>query len=283
MGFAVEILEAGDDAITQSQQLLNIIHSRTEQRPDAFVVEPLTGAGLRRVAQAAVSDGIAWVISNCDVDYIQQLRRNQQTPVFAVTQGQMEVGRLQGRQIAALLPEEGSVLYMQGPSTSSVATQRREGMDSAKPRNVRITTLRSAWSKEDACRAVGAWLRLATSCAEKFDLVAGQTHELALGAQTAFQNIDNPEQAKRWLALPFLGVGIARQVEPLVDKGILAAAVVTSLTMELALRILSDVFRTKVQPTECTRVDASSYPLLERLQPYGKRSPETLVPVRLFR
>jgi ABC-type sugar transport system substrate-binding protein len=283
LGFDMEVIHAADDAITQGQQLLNITHSRTERRPRAFLVEPLTGAGLRRVAQAAVADGIAWVISNCDVDYIQQLRKGPETPVFAVTQGQMEIGRLQGRQIAALLPEGASILYIQGASTSSVATQRREGMEATKPKNARITMLRSAWSEDDACRSVSAWLRLATSRAEKFDLIAGQTHELVLGARTAFEGIDDYEQQQRWLALPFIGVGIARQVEPLVNKRILAAAVVTSLTMELALQILADAFKTKVQPPECTRVNASSYPLLEKLRRYEKRRSQGFAEAKLVR
>jgi len=57
LGFEMEVIHAGDDAITQSQQLLNIIHSPVGARPCAFIVEPLTGAGLRRVAQAAVAQG----------------------------------------------------------------------------------------------------------------------------------------------------------------------------------------------------------------------------------
>jgi imidazolonepropionase-like amidohydrolase len=33
--------------------------------------------------------------------------------------------------------------------------------------------------------------------------VAGQTHELALGARKVLQNIDNREEQKRWLGVPF--------------------------------------------------------------------------------
>ena len=138
LGFDLEVIHAGDDAINQSEQLLNVVHSRSEPRPTAFLVEPVTGAGLHRVAQAAVGDGIAWVISNCDVDYIQQLRKYAEVPVFAVTQGQTEIGRIQGQQLAALLPDGGSVLYIQGPTLSSVSNQRRQGMEVAKPEHVRL-------------------------------------------------------------------------------------------------------------------------------------------------
>ncbi|HXQ25864.1 MAG TPA: substrate-binding domain-containing protein [Candidatus Acidoferrales bacterium] len=269
LGLDLQVIHANDDSITQNQQLLEIIQSRPEARPSAFLVESVTGTGLRRVAEAAVAEGIAWVISNSDVDYVELLRKSPRVPVFTVTQGQHEIGRLQGKQLAALLPHGGSVLYMQGPSRSSVAVHRHEGMESTKPVNVRITTLRSKWSEENACQSAGAWLKLATSRAEKFDLVAGHTHELALGAKKAFQNIDNQEQQRRWLGLPFIGIGISSQVKPLVDRHVLAAAVITSVTMELALQILVRALETQVQPPERTFVEASSYPDLETLAAKG--------------
>jgi ribose transport system substrate-binding protein len=205
------------------------------------------------------------VISNSDVDYVKQLRKSARVPVFIVTQGQYEIGRLQGQQFAALLPQGGSVLYIEGPSMSSVAVKRHEGMESAKPRNVQLATLRSKWSEEIAYQSAGAWLRLATSRAEKFDLLAGQTHELALGARRAFQNIDNPEQKKRWLEVPFIGIGISSQVKPLVDGHVLAAAVVTCVTMDLALTLLARAIESQTQPPERSIVAVSSYPELEKL------------------
>ena len=265
LGLEVQVIRADDDSITQSQQLLKIIQSPAEARPDALIVEPVTATGLRRVAEVAVGQGIAWVISNSDVDYVQQLRKSPRVPVFTVTQGQHEIGRLQGKQLAALLPHGGAVLCVEGPSMSSVAVQRHEGMDIAKPRNVQTTTLRSKWSEDSAFQSTGAWLRLATSRAEKFGLVAGQTHELAVGARKALLSTDNPEQQKKWLETPFLGIGIASQVKPLVDGRILTAAVVTSVTMEVALKTLVRAFETQVQPPERSVVEASSFPDLDKL------------------
>ena len=267
MGLDLQVIHAEDDSITQSQQLLKIIQSSTESQPSAFLVEPVTATGLRRVAEVAVAEGIAWVISNSDVDYVKQLRKNPRVPVFTVTQGQRDIGQLQGKQLAALLPQGGSVLYIEGPSMSSVAVQRRDGMERTKPQNVQITTLRSKWNEESAYQSAGAWLRLATSRAEKFDLVAGQTHELALGARKAFQSIDNQEQRGKWLGVPFIGIGISNQVKPLVDGRVLAAAVITSVTMELALGMLVRAIETQVQPPERTIVEASSFPDLDKLAP----------------
>jgi ABC-type sugar transport system substrate-binding protein len=267
LGVDLRVIHAHDDSITQSQQLLEIIQSNSAEMPNAFLVEPVTATGLRRVAEVAVAKGIGWVISNSEVDYVKQLRKSPQVPVFTVTQGQQEIGRLQGKQIAAFLPQGGSVLCIQGPSMSSVAVQRFEGMESAKPKNVQVTTLRSKWSEEAAYQSALAWLKLATSRAEKFDLVAGQTHELALGAKKALQNAENPEQQKKWITTPFLGIGVASQVRPLVDGRTLAAAVVTSVTMEIALRTLVRSIETQTQPPERTMVEASSHPDLEKLPP----------------
>jgi ribose transport system substrate-binding protein len=265
LGLDLQVIQAADDSTTQSQQLLKIVESSAEARPNAFLVEPLSVTGLRRVAEAAVAKGIAWVMSNSEVDYIKQLRKSPNVPVFTVTQGQREIGQLQGKQLAALLPKGGSVLYIEGPSISSVAVQRREGMESAKPRNVRITTIHSNWNEESAYESASTRLQLASSRGESFDLVAAQSHELALGARKAFRNINNPEQREKWLGLRFIGSGISGQVKPLVDGGVLAAAVVTSVTMEVALKLLVRAIETKLQPAERSVVEATSYPDLEKL------------------
>jgi ABC-type sugar transport system substrate-binding protein len=268
LGIDLQILKANDDSITQSQQLLEIIQSRADQ-PAAFIVEPVTATGLRRVAEAAVGAGIAWVISNSDVDYVKELRKASKLPVFIVTQGQFEIGRMQGKQFTVLLPQGGNVLYLEGPSMSSVAVQRREGMESARPAKVQLTTLRSKWSEDSAYLSAGAWLRLATSRAEKYNLVAGQTHELALGARKAFQNMENAEQKQKWMDIPFLGIGIAGQVKPLVHGHILDAAVITSVTMDVALKLLVRALESQVLPPERTVVEVSSYPELEKVAAKG--------------
>ena len=265
LGLDLQVIQAADDSTTQSQQLLKIVESSAEAPPNAFLVEPLSVTGLRRVAEAAVAKGIAWVMSNSEVDYIRQLRKSPSVPVFTVTQGQREIGQLQGKQLAALLPQGGSVLYIEGPSMSSVAVQRREGMESAKSRNIWITTIHSNWNEESAYQSASTRLQLASSRGESFDLVAAQSHELALGARKAFRNIDNLELREKWLGLRFIGSGISGQVKPLVDAGVLAAAVVTSVTMEVALKLLVRAIETQVLPAERNVVEATSYPDLKQM------------------
>ena len=267
MGLDLQVMHANDDCATQGQQMLRIMQSSSDLWPSAFIVEPASGTGLRSVAEMAVAKGIAWVFSNSDVDYFQRLRKSTQVPVFMVTQGQHEIGQLQGKQLAALLPNGGSVLYIEGPATSAVAEHRREGMSNTRPRNVFLTKIRSNWSEESAFQSTVDSLRLASALAPKFDLVAGQNHELALGAKRAFQNIGDIEQRKKMLGLPFIGIGISSHLKPLVQDRSLAAAVVTSLTMELALKLLVRAIESKVQPPERSVSESYSYPELDKLAP----------------
>jgi ABC-type sugar transport system substrate-binding protein len=265
LGVDVRLMHANDDAITQSQQILEVVQARPEARPDAVVAEPVTGSGLRRVAQTAVAAGIGWVISNCDVDYVAELRRSTAALVFAVSQGQMEVGRLQGKQIAALLPGGGAVLSVEGPSASVVAVQRHEGVQRTKPPNVQIRSVRTKWSEESSYLAVSSWLRLATNQAEHFRLLAAQAHDLMLGARRAFEDHPDPAEREKWLGLPSIGVGIRTHVEPLIARGTMTAAVITAVTMPLAVEMLHRAIETKSRPPEHTMVELTSCPALAKL------------------
>lgn len=73
LGVQVRIIDAENDAIRQSQQLLEAIQSPVGSRPAAIVFEPV-GTGLPKVAQAAVAARVAWVVLNREVGYLQELR-----------------------------------------------------------------------------------------------------------------------------------------------------------------------------------------------------------------
>jgi hypothetical protein len=71
-------------------------------------------------------------------------------------------------------------------------------------------------------------------------------------------------RSRRTCRSPRFGIDISSQVKPLIDSGVLTAAVITSVTMELALKILLRAFETKTQPPECSMVEASSVPDVEK-------------------
>ena len=128
LGVGLRVIYADNDSILQSQQILRFIQCEPELRPDGIIVEPVGGTGLPQVAKATVESGVGWVVLNCEVAYVKQLRQSSSAPVFAVAADNQEVGHIQARQFAAMLPEGGSVLYIQGPSDTDTAKLRMAGM-----------------------------------------------------------------------------------------------------------------------------------------------------------
>src|SRR5258708_27387606 len=85
LGVGVKIIHADNDALTQSQQLLQAIQSAAGSRPDAIMFEPAGGTAFPQVARAAVAAGVGWVVLNHEVDYILELRRGHQAPTFSLS------------------------------------------------------------------------------------------------------------------------------------------------------------------------------------------------------
>jgi len=271
IGAEVQILYANNDAVTQSQQVLEIIQSRSGAPPDAILFEPLTTTGLVRAAEAAVTAGIGWVVLNSDVDYLDRLRTSSKAPVFGVTRDHTEIGRIQGRQFAALLPNGGTVLYVQGPANNSAALQRTIGMESTKPSNILIKGLRSTWEEANACQAITSWLSLSTSRASSIDVGGCQYDGIAKGARKAFESLPDREERERWLRVPFTGVdGLPKEGRAWVDHGILTATVVSLTTTQVAIQMLVQGISSGKQPPIRTLIELTSYPSLEKLSASGR-------------
>ena len=266
LGVELQVISAEMDAVHQGQQLLKFVQAANGSRPDGIMLEPVSAQGLPRVAEAAVAAGIGWVVSNAQVDYLPALRKTAKTPVFLVSQDHVEIGRIQGRQAGALLPEGGAILYLRGPGMSLIASRRNEGLESGKPKNIEVKALKvQGASAEDAFKAVSSWLTLSTVRPEATRMIFSQNADFIFGARKAFETQAPEADRKKWLALPCAGVGVPRQVKSLVDQGVLCAAVLTSLTTEKAMEMLVQGLKTGAQPREQTYVEATSYPSIEDL------------------
>lgn len=262
----VQIIHADNDAITQSQQLLKVIQSGAAPRPDAIIFEPAGGTGFPQVARAATAAGIGWVVLNREVDYVAELRKGCKAPVFSITSNHEEIGRIQGRQFAALLPKGGFVLYIQGPSGSSAAQQRTTGMYETKPGNVQVRMLKGKWTEGSSYQAVSSWLRLCTSHEIHIDLVSGQDDSMAMGARKAFQEQTSVTERERWLSLPYTGCdGLPQTGQAWVSSGLLAATVVVPANTGMAMEMVAQAVSTGKQPPERTFTVPESFPSLEEL------------------
>ncbi len=267
-GVDVEILYADNDAINQSSQILRAIQATEEERPDGIVFEPVGGTALPQVARAAAAAGIGWAVLNRDANYIAELRRSTKAPIFAVSSDHVEIGRIQGRQCATLLPTGGAVLYIQGPSENSAAKERSAGMQESKPANIHLTVLKGQWTEESSLRAVRAWLKLSTSQKATIDMVAAQDDSMAMGARKAFQDLPTETERERWLSIPYIGCdGLPKTGQAWVRSGLLTATIFVPPNTGQAIQMLVDALQNGKSLPERALTEATSVPPLEALRP----------------
>lgn len=267
LGVDVQIIYADNDAINQSTQILKAIQAPEESRPDAIVFEPVGGTALPQVARAAAGAGIGWAVLNRDANYIADLRKTSKAPIIAVSSDHEEIGRIQGRQFAVLLPKGGSILYIQGPSENSAAKERTLGMQETKPTNIQVAMLKAQWTEETSQRAVRSWLKLTTSKKATVDLIAAQDDSMAVGARKAFQELTNEMERERWLNLPYTGCdGLPKTGQSWVRSGLLAATIYVPPNTGQAIEMIVQALRqNKPQPERALTVPVS-IPSLEDLK-----------------
>jgi ribose transport system substrate-binding protein len=262
LGIKITVIYADNNAVNQSQQLLKIIQDRSE-RPSAILVEPV-GTPMHQVAKAAVAAGIGWGILNREADYIPELRRSAQVPVFALTPDQEEVGRIQGKQLAAITTE-GNILYIEGPTSSSAATLRTKGMLSTKPSKVEVKVLRGDWSERGGHHAIRSWLSLSTSSQLHIRAVFCQNDAMAMGARKAFASLPEPAR-EQWIHIPFAGCdGVTKTGQEWVRTGQLRATVIIPPMAGQALQMFATAVSTGSMPAERTLCAPRSFPTIAEM------------------
>ncbi len=271
LGVDVKIIHANNDALAQSQQLLHYVQDSSVVRPDAIMFEPAGGTAFPQVARAAAAAGIGWVVLNHEADYILELRRQYKVPVFAISSDHEEIGKIQGQQFEALLPNGGSMLYIEGPNNSTAAKQRTTGMLRSKPANIQVKTMRANWTEESAYRAVSSWLRLRTSQESHMDLVGAQDDSMAMGARKAFHEIE--VDRARWMKIPVTGCdGMPKTGQAWVRNGSLAATIFIPPNTDMAIEMLVEAFKTGGASLPDHKVtQAQSVPSIAELAVAGKK------------
>lgn len=266
LGVGLEVIYAGNDSIQQSQQLLSVIQGDAAKHPSAIIMEPVSGTGLPHVARAATAAGIAWVLLNRQADYLRDLRSKSSVPVFCVSSDHLEIGRIQGKHVAALMPNGGTALYIQGPADTSAAVQRRIGMQETIPRSVKLIAMKGQWTQESAYNAVCSWLRLSTSDKLPIEAVIAQNDAMALGARKALQEESGEAVRDKVMSLAFLGCdGLESTGKKHVRNGTMTATVVVPPNTTPAMEMLCKALQEKSQPRELALISPVSFPPIAEL------------------
>lgn len=263
-GVELRIVYAGGDAITQTKQLLALLQASPEERPDAIVVEPV-GTSMPQVAKACVQHGVGWIVVNRAAEYITELRAGTKVVVAGVELDNVEVGRMQGRQFAALLPNGGTVLYLEGPAID-VSKQRHAGTLETVPSNIELQSARGRWTEESGQQAVA--IRLGLRGAKLPDLVGSQNDEMAMGARKAVEALPPGAQRDHWLSIPYVGIdGVPSTGQAWVKQHLLSATVITPPLAGTAIELLAKSVHSGQPMPVRTAVGPTSYPPVAELRP----------------
>jgi ABC-type sugar transport system substrate-binding protein len=260
-----EIIFADHNPVLQIQQLFKAIHASPEERPGAVVVETVTGEGLERVARNAVKAGVGWILINRRVAYLEDLiAQNPSVPLSSVGADQLEIGRIQGRQFRALLPQGGNLLYIEGPPDTSAARERLAGMKAAVAGSqINVTVATGMWTEESGERALASFLRLKTWQSFQPDVVGCQNDSMAIGAQRALRAF-----SASLGRVPVTGCdGLQNGGQRLVDVKQLAATVITRSNTGPAIDLLGQFLKTGLPLPPQVVLPATSYPSEAKLSP----------------
>jgi ribose transport system substrate-binding protein len=266
LGIDLQVLYAESDAIEQTKMILTTIRAIGTEKPDAIIAEPV-GTGMPQVAKSATENGVAWIVLNREADYLAPLRQAATVPIGSIDCDNVEVGRIQGKQFAALLPNGGKVLYVEGPSTD-VSKQRRAGLAETCPANIEIKPARGKWTEESGFQAVAPRLPMQTPEPPNIDLVGCQNDAMAMGARRAVEGLPASKYRDEWMKIPFTGCdGVPTTGQLWVKEKKLAATVVTPALTGMALEMLVKALASGAQLPERTLTKPTSYPALEELRP----------------
>ncbi len=183
-------------------------------------------------------------------------------PAGTITQPQAEVGRIQGRQLSAVVPDRANVLVVTGPPRSSAARDRLEGLRSTIRPDVTLhTTEANQWSETDGILAFNSWYGVFKSRRDEIHAIAGQSDDLAVGASKAGAAVANADHARMFDKARLFGVGgVPGYGKEMVDDGRLVASVTIRPNAGLAVSMLRRFWTDgKALPLQSTS-EATPYP-----------------------
>jgi ABC-type sugar transport system substrate-binding protein len=267
-GLELETLFTGESLPEHLGALRRLIVA--ERRPAALVVMAVRDHGLDRVVREAAAAGIHFVLLNAVEDDLGAVRREfPAVSVVTVCPDEVETGRVQGRQMRALVPAGHRVLYIQGSPRSLASRQRTAGMqETTAGARFEVALAGGDWSPAFAGRTVREWLRLAVGGRRPFDLVCCQNDHMAGGVLEALaaaaEEAGKPDLAR----IPVAGCDGAPEIgQKMVREGRLVATVVLPRVAGPAVDEVAALLSRGEKPAPAITHAATSFPPIGELKP----------------
>jgi hypothetical protein len=278
-GLSLQLFDAQYTAAKQARDLLHFTANSGNGRRCVFVIpeaDAIDQGGIEndptfRLARRVVQKGVGWMMLNHGrEELIEPLRAECPTvPIAIVSIDNVGFGRLQARQLRALLPKGGTVLNVRGNPFDSACRGRSVGMRAELEHSgIVIEEVDGRWVADIAEEVVFRWLTSPTRRRKELNAVICQNDPMGAAAYRALRRAADELGRPDLKKIPVLGGdGLHDLGKPLVDEGKLAATVCVTLPGRPALELLMNHWREGAPLPPVTRLGVESYPRLADIRP----------------
>lgn len=169
-----------EDARNDVGRQVSQVSSFITQKVGAIIINPVDSAATKRITDSARKAGIPIIYVN---RYPTEKMGN---GAYVVTSKSILAGQLQMEYLAKQLKGKGNIAIMQGNLSNEAGLERTNGVKEvvAKYPGIKITEVQTAnWDRSQALDLMNKWV----SSGKKFDAIAANNDEMALGALLAMK------------------------------------------------------------------------------------------------
>ena len=217
--------------------------SETDRPLDAVVTEPATVANMVLILKD-LQGHTGVVLLNAWDPVIETYQGGWGTkfPFGTISTAHTKIGELQGKQVSSVVAQGRSILVVTGPSKSSAAAERLQGLKSTVRPDIQVHDIEAGqWNETEGVIAFGNWYGVFKSRRETIEAIVGQSDDLAVGARRAATTVPNAEHAHMFTQAKYFGVGAVPGFgKEKVDDGTLHASIVAPPNAGTAIELLHE-------------------------------------------
>jgi ABC-type sugar transport system substrate-binding protein len=274
-GLDIQVHFSESQILRQIEQIYNCIQNKSVPNTKAIIVMPVRDNKLDLVARDAVKSGIGWICISRRMSCLEQLKQEYpEVPISFIGPNQYQIGQIQGKQIRAMLPKGGRVMYVHGTAMTYSTRERLKGMeDEIKGVGIEVDLLDGDWKEEVAEATVSRWIRMRRISQLKIDMIACQNDVMAIGAKRAIDTLQRELDLPELTAIPVVGVdGTPNVGVKLVDEGKLTATIVVPSSGAIAVNFIARYLKTNEPVPAQALLEPLSYPSEKALIELQKKS-----------
>jgi ABC-type sugar transport system substrate-binding protein len=278
-GIEIEVHSADDTAAKQARDVVHFALDNPGRRLCAMVVPTADSASesspeedpMCRLARRVLQRGCGWITLNHGDERLVPLLRAEfpALPVGMVVVDNVEFGRIQGRQLRALLPKGGAALCVCGRPLDSASRGRSSGMkEELAGSGIAIEEVDGRWEGSIAGPIVHKWVASPVHRERELHAVVCQNDEMAMAVRRALQQAADELGRPALKHVPILGGdGLPTRGRRWVDEGALTATVCVTLSGGPAVSLLARHWKDGIALAPVTHLAPISHPAVSALRP----------------